>query len=66
MTLGAILAMLVQCTAAAPFDDCAPALAAARNSPDTRLVVEGIDMVFADPKLFALILEQETFPDARQ
>lgn len=55
MTLGTILAMLVVCTAAPPYDDCDPAIAAARANPDTRLVVENIELVFSDPELYARV-----------
>ena len=57
MTLSAILLALMQCTAAAPYDDCAPVIAAARVHPDTRLVVENIEAVFADPELYARVQE---------
>jgi len=55
MTIGAIIAMLATCTAAPPYDDCGPALAAARANPDTRLVVEGVELVFSDPELYARV-----------
>lgn len=57
MTLSAILLALMQCTAAAPYDDCAPVIAAARANPDTRLVVEGVELVFSDPELAQRVLD---------
>lgn len=57
--LGAILALLAACTAAAPYDDCGPALAAARANPDARLVVEGVEAVFADPTLYARVRDND-------
>lgn len=47
-----IVAMFAQCTAAAPYDDCAPAFEAARANPDAREVVYWVDRVFSDPVLY--------------
>lgn len=57
MTLSTVLLLLMQCTAAPPYDDCGPAVEAARQCPDTALIVQNLDAVLADPALARRVLE---------
>ena len=59
MTVSAILTALVICASAPPYDDCAPVIAAARANPDTRLTVEAVEAVFADPALYARVRDSD-------
>ena len=67
MTIGMIIAALATCMAAPPYDDCGPAMDAARVNPDTREIVYWMDRLAADPVLaaqFTASVRDDTFRDA--